>query len=1156
MKDFFLNIYDWLSARKWLAGTILGILVVLCGILVTRMDYQEDISAFLPQDEMGAKYQSVYRKLGGQDRVAVFFSVKDTLLAEDEAGDIMDAMDCFAGKWADTDTAGIVSDLQVCTDQAQVLDVLGFISENYPYFITEQDIARADSLLAEPGFIASRLASDKASLASLSSAVTSRYLRSDPLGLFSPVLERMRGLNPSESGNIQDGYIFTADGHTGVAFLSSPFGESESGRNAELVTMIDRAVSMTEDECPGVDISFTGGPVVAVENASQIKKDSILAVSLALLLICVILFLSYRRFADVFWIAVSIICGALFSLGLIAVFKSTISIIVLGIGAMILGIAVNYPLHYIDHLKYEPDKRKALREQVNPLLVGNITTVGAFLALLLVKADALHDFGLVGALMLVGTIIFVLIFLPVLATGRSEKATNTIRLDFDRHINAGPLMRKAAFAAFLILTAIFLVCSRRISFDSDMHHINYMTPEQSRGFEILSSLGGEGGALDNIYAVAEAPEAEEALRKAEQFGYSAVCDFVPSRRQQEIRLGAWKDFLDRHPDLEGELARGAAAEGFAKTAFDPFNALLHSDFAPQDIDWFEPVASTLGQSMLLHGEDGHTVVGYVKVPQEQAAQTKESIMTDAPEGCFCFDSSDVSSRLVSLLSEDFDNVGWICSLIVFFFLWLSFGSLELSIMSFLPLAVGWVWILGIMQLTGLQFNIVNIILATFIFGMGDDYTIFITEGLMYEHACGKKILTSYKNCVALSALIMLIGIGALIVARHPAMRSLAEVTMVGMFAVVVMAYYLPPLVFRRLTRKKGAVREVPVTIGRLMCSAGAMTFFLLACLFITPVVLISNALLPNTEKRRLRYHKFLQGLSRFIINHVPGTRFSWSNPHGEDFSRPAIFISNHQSHLDVMAVMMLTPKVVILTNDWVWNNFFYGALIHRAEFYPASDGMEANMPRLRDLVARGYSVLVYPEGTRSGDCSIMRFHRGAFTMARELGIDVLPLYIHGFGYALPKKDFMLRKTGMYLEVGRRVSLDEMQALTPDGWDERAVTRHFHHLYLDEYARIRRERETASYNAQWVKYQYLYKGIDAARECRSVLKKSVYDEIDGGYAGQDKVEIHDAGYGCYALLLALSRPDLDITAYEQDEEKHLTATRCQRIPDNLHYVLGK
>ena len=44
------------------------------------------------------------------------------------------------------------------------------------------------------------------------------------------------------------------------------------------------------------------------------------------------------------------------------------------------------------------------------------------------------------------------------------------------------------------------------------------------------------------------------------------------------------------------------------------------------------------------------------------------------------------------------------------------------------MAVSWVWILGLMGLTETEFNIVNIILATFIFGQGDDYTIFMTEG--------------------------------------------------------------------------------------------------------------------------------------------------------------------------------------------------------------------------------------------------------------------------------------------------------------------------------------------------------------------------------------------------------------------------------------------
>ena len=104
---------------------------------------------------------------------------------------------------------------------------------------------------------------------------------------------------------------------------------------------------------------------------------------------------------------------------------------------------------------------------------------------------------------------------------------------------------------------------------------------------------------------------------------------------------------------------------------------------------------------------------------------------------------------------------------------------------------------------------------------------------MYEYATGKKILRSFKNAVVLSALIMFIGIGALIVAKHPALRSLAAVTIVGMFTVVAMAYYLPPLVFRFLTTKKGLPRKVAWTLGRSLRTGYIFLVFLLAMLGLT-----------------------------------------------------------------------------------------------------------------------------------------------------------------------------------------------------------------------------------------------------------------------------------------------------------------------------------
>ncbi len=1159
MKKLILHIYDFLSARKGLAVFIMAVLLGLCALSALRMDYEEDISAFLPQSEESRRYSDVYNRLG-QDRMAVFFEA-----SEDDPDLLMDAMTAFGEVWAEADTSGLIPDLQVSADAGAVEEVFGFIRSNWPLFLTESDYARMDSLLAVPGYVEARMEENRQGFYSMASGFTSQYLRSDPLGLFSPVLQRLEALNPATRSRVEDGFLFTADGRTGVVLFNSPFGGSESGRNAELKALVDTVKARTSAQFPDLRITSTGGPEVAVENASRIKKDSYLALALAAILICIVLWLSYKRFADVFWILVSILAGALFALGIIALFKSSVSLIVLGIGSMIIGIAVNYPLHYVDHLKYQPDKRKALADQVNPLLVGNITTVGAFLSLLLLKAEALHDFGFIGAMMLVGTILFVLVFLPVFVP-EASRPRNTVKLDFDRHIHLSPKARKWVFCGFLLLTAVFFWLSRSISFDADMHHINYMTPEQERGFAVLEEMGASADGASTVYVVASGETAEEALQCNEALApllkdASGLGAFLPSKRMQGERIARWNAFLEAHPDLSDRIFDAGLKSGFTAHAFQPFFDVLDADWTARDVEYFAPVTGTLGTAMYLPGEDKVQVVNYLKVGEisrqarndkENARNDKENARNDVtalraglPEGAFCFTQEDVSGSLVRLLSDDFDRIGLLCSLIVFFFLWLSFGRIELSLASFLPLAVGWIWILGTMRLFGLQFNIVNIILATFIFGQGDDYTIFMTEGLMYEYATGKKILRSFKNAVVLSALIMFIGIGALIVARHPALRSLAAVTVVGMFTVVAMAYYLPPLVFRFLTTKKGQPRRVPWTLGGSLRTGFIFVVFLLAMLGLT-VWTFFLFLGGPTPRRRERYRKTLVRTARLALKAIPGCPYTLSNPYGEDFSRQAVYICNHQSHFDVLPVLALHPKVILLTNEWVWNSPFYGYLLRKAEFYPVTEGLEKNLAHMKELVSRGYSIVIFPEGTRSPDCRIQRFHRGAFLSARELGLPILPLYIHGFGYALPKHDFLLRKAGLYMEIGKRFEV-------PEG-DLAAFTRKVRHDYEREYARIRKERETAAYNAVYVRYLYLYKGHDAQVECRRVLTSETLAKVDA--LTGDSLVIPEAGCGIYALLVALTHPEMQVTAYVEDEEKYLTAVRIADIPDNLTYICGK
>ena len=221
------------------------------------------------------------------------------------------------------------------------------------------------------------------------------------------------------------------------------------------------------------------------------------------------------------------------------------------------------------------------------------------------------------------------------------------------------------------------------------------------------------------------------------------------------------------------------------------------------------------------------IVSILKVKPD-CAQVVADAFKDA--NVVAYDERIVTQSFANMLNDNFNFVLFAAGFIVFVFLTISFGRLELSLISFVPLTVSWFWILGIMYLFDIKFNIVNIILATFIFGQGDDYAVFMTEGLMYEYGRGKRVLKSFKNSVAISALIMFVGIGTLIFAKHPAMSSLGLIVVIGMFSVVAASFIFPPLLFDFLTKKRdGTLRAAPFTLRSLLMSGLYFLVFVIAC---------------------------------------------------------------------------------------------------------------------------------------------------------------------------------------------------------------------------------------------------------------------------------------------------------------------------------------
>lgn len=1076
MTALFLRIYDFLSRRKGLAAFILMAVTLLSVMSLCRLHYEEDIAKFLPIDEKNTEESEFFRQLEQQSRVAVIFRAEEGTAAAD---DIIAAMDCFESLWYETDSLMTVPDMSATADESSALELIGYIQEHYPSFLRENDYERMDSLLSVPGYIEEQLMANRRLLSLPQGSFLASTMPYDPLHLFSPVLQRLAAAGNNTGFRVVDGHILHSEFPIGLIFFDSPHGDSESLQNEQLSGMLDKVGKQTEAECAGISISAVGSPIIAASNAHRIKSDSILAVVLAVVGILLVLWLSFRNWEYILWIAVSLLFAGVFSLGVVGLLKDSISIIVLGMGSIIVGIAANYPLHFMHYLRDTGDNRLTLRDMVSPLLTGNITTVSAFLCLIFLKAKAMHDLALFGSFMLVGTILFVLVFMPVFARARKTPAGERGRQRAAAPLRRpGPVRRAIPVVIVAVTALILLLGGNGESFDTDLHHINYMTPQQKEDLELLS------GSLENG---------------------SVVASLLPDGDEQSAMDGRWLAFWQAHSDAVKELEETARRCGFSESAFAPF------------------IESTKSQPVLISSDD-------------QASAGMSSVIT----------------ALVESLSDDFNMVLAMCSIIVFLFLWISFGRLELALLSFLPLTVGWVWILGIMNLLGIQFNIVSIILATFIFGQGDDYTIYITEGLMREYGTGSRSLSDRNESVLISALLMFIGIGTLIISGHPAMRSLAEITIIGMFVVVVMARYLPEWLFRYLTRKHGLVREMPVTLLRLGRTVIAFAFFLLVVLPVTPVVMLLFAVGPKRQWKERWLHGLLCRFSRFVIRRVPGTDFVLNNSVEEDFSRPAVIISNHQSHLDLMCLLMLTPKLVVVTNKWAWNNPLYGALIHRAEFIPADDGVDDVLPKMRSLVGRGYSIVMFPEGSRSADCSIQRFHRGAFHVAEELGLDILPVYLHGVGHVLPKNDFMLRPGHIYVEIGQRVAASDATY----GVTSRERTSGFRKLFRERYDRICREQENASYWLPFVKSQYIYKGKDVEDRASSVLSDTTsLSDVDRLPSGCGAVVMDNASQGEKAMLMALVHPDIQVFAYEGDMERYRIASSIAAMPSNLHLIHG-
>ncbi|MBQ6766677.1 MAG: MMPL family transporter, partial [Paludibacteraceae bacterium] len=681
--------------------------------------------------------------------------------------------------------------------------------------LTDSDYTNFDKVFSKE-HIDAQMADNYEALQSADGEYTAQIITYDPAGMRYALQYKAKELSGALGGSykIIDNHFFTTDSTVCIAFLTPNFKAFDSKTGIVLTELIEDDIKNLENDYSDVEFLFHGAPIQSVFNSRQIKSDLALTLGLSVLFVCLIIAFCFKNKSTLPLLLAPVVYGAFFSLAVMYLIQGTMSLMALGIGAIVLGVSLSYCLHVLTHYKYVSDPEIVIKEQTKPVILGVLTTIGAFMGLMFTESALLKDFGMFASLAMVGTTIFCLLFLPHFFNAsnnkRSEKAFRLLE-----KINSYPLDKRTWLVAVIaILSVVCIFLSGNVKFDSDLKNIGYHNPIEQRSSKMLAEKTA-GGNYTGYFAVTSRnldsaliynKVLDDRLLQLKDSGevenFSCTSAILLDTKTQQNRIAAWKAYWtqEKVARVKTDIKAAGKKYGFTDDTFEPFFSILDAEYEPTSLYHAGILPEGLMSNWIEYTDSTYMVFTPVQIQPENRRHASEMIVKTPHT--VVIDPFFYTQDMVEILNNDFNTVLLISTLFVFIVLLVSFRSIILGIIAFLPMMLSWFIVLGIMNIFDLEFNLINIIISTFIFGVGVDYSIFVMDGLLAGLRGEDKLLMYHKTAIFFSAVTLVISISSLIFATHPAISSIGLTTLIGMTATLLITYTVEPYLFKLVQKFK------------------------------------------------------------------------------------------------------------------------------------------------------------------------------------------------------------------------------------------------------------------------------------------------------------------------------------------------------------------
>ena len=776
-------------------------LVVLAVLLLTAVAgaglfaarYEGNIDQMLPPEQEVTRSLDFLRESSVSDKIIVSLALTDPARNRQE---LFTAVDRLAA----TLQPPLFSKVVTGVDVAGAMDEFAML-RYAPQVLGAEDLAAIERMLT-PEEVSRKLRTVYLQALRPESVMMSSLSRSDPLGIKLLFLDKLRAL-PSSMGydvTVEDGHFLSRDRRHALLIVQTPVPVMDGEGSRQMIASLREKLAALP---PFVSADIICGHLHTIGNEAVIKRDIKIASLVATLAYTVLLLLIFRDPRILLVLTIPAI-AVVWSIAIAAALHGTLLYIVIGFGTAISGISIDFGLLVYIGMKQGCDERK-LQRLARLVTIDALTTVCGFAVLFFSLIRGYHQLALFSILCVLICLFFSLLVLPLFLSRCLPEPPAAPGSAWERRLLGIPDRWRVGL--WLAATVLILAGATSIRFDSDIKKLDGSGADVQQAEQRFHEIWG--GRADQAILVVTGSSVEAAMESNDRVYRAAaaqlapgeltsLAQFWPAASTRRANLERWDRFWQegRAARLQALIEEGSAAYGFAPQAFAPFFTGLVARRG--EMAGSGEMVEQLRERFIVERPAGVSIMSFFPDDEQTVAKLKQ--ITDRHPGAFIVSAKALSSAISSFTTREIRLIAPLALLANLVMAWFFFRDWRDTLIAHVPLLTGIIWLVGLMALLGLPLNVVNVVAAIITTGVIVDYGL----GMTYENR--QELRLGTPMAVTLSAATNVIGAGALLFTKHPALYSTGVAMVVCMTTGYLAAMFVvPPLC--RLIGASGSAGE-------------------------------------------------------------------------------------------------------------------------------------------------------------------------------------------------------------------------------------------------------------------------------------------------------------------------------------------------------------